>query len=204
MLASALAALLGLDLVERLNTDLAVLKRRHRAQQVPDELRQAVDERRLAVTAARQAEETASAAVAAARVEKERADKLAFELTERYRAAGGELLDQREAAEARASVLKSQLAAYEDELRTELAEAAPLLQVAALLRQVVGQAEAESAAARQRIVAAALDERDAALLAQLGADKLTAKALRAVEQHLAADREARTSAARRADHHGSA
>lgn len=195
VLASALAALLGLDLVDRLKTDLAVLKRRHRAQQVPAELRQGVDERWLAVTAARQAEEAASAAVAAARVEKERADKLAFELTERYRAAGGELLDQREAAEARASVLKTQLAAYEDELRTELAEAAPLLQISALLTEVASQAQAETAAARQRIVTAALNERDAALLAQLRADKLTAKALQAVEQHLAADREARTSAA---------
>ncbi|MGY1777755.1 DNA sulfur modification protein DndD [Geodermatophilus sp. SYSU D00804] len=195
VLASALAALLGLDLVDRLNTDLAVLKRRRRAEQVPAELRQAVDKRRLAVTAARQAEEAASAAVAAARVEKERADKLAFELTERYRAAGGELLDQRETAAARASVLKSQLAAYENELRTELAEAAPLLQVTALLRQVVRQAEAETAAARERIVAAALEERDAALLARLSADKLTAKALRAVEQRLAADRAARACAA---------
>ncbi|MCV2491670.1 DNA sulfur modification protein DndD [Geodermatophilus sp. YIM 151500] len=194
VLASALAALLGLDLVDRLNTDLAVLKRRHRAQQVPVELRQAVDEHRLGVTAARQAEEAASAAVAAARVEKEWADKQEFELTERYRASGGELLDQREVAEARASLLKGQLAAYEEELRQELAEAAPLLQVTALLGRVARQAGAEASAARQRIVAAALDERDSALLAQLTADKLTAKALRTVEQRLAADREARARA----------
>ncbi|WP_369133596.1 DNA sulfur modification protein DndD [Modestobacter sp. I12A-02662] len=195
VLASALAALLGLDLVDRLSTDLAVLKRRHRAQQVPAELRQAIDERRMAVTAVRQAEEAATAAVAAARVEKERADKQAFELTERYRASGGELLDQREAAEARASVLKSQLAAYELELRTESAEAAPLLQVTALLGQVASQAQAETVAGRQRIVAAALDERDAALVAQLRTDNLTTEALRAVEQRLAADRDARASAA---------
>ncbi|MBB3084698.1 DNA sulfur modification protein DndD [Geodermatophilus sabuli] len=194
VLASALAALLGLDLVDRLSTDLAVIKRRHRAQHVPKELRQTVDERRLRVTEARQAEEAAATAVATARGDKEQADKLAFELTERYRAAGGELLDQRDAAEARANVLKKQFVAYEDELRAELSEAAPLLLNKTLLGQVAAQARAETAAARERIITDVLAERDAALLSQLRV-ALSDDALRSVEQHLTADRQTRAGAA---------
>ncbi|MGY1746747.1 DNA sulfur modification protein DndD [Blastococcus sp. SYSU D00695] len=194
VLASALAALLGLDLVDRLTTDLAVVKRRHRTQHVPDELRQAVDERWLAVTHARQAEERAVEAAAAARSEREQADKRAFELTERYRAAGGELLDQREVAEARASLLRAQLTSYEEELRAELAEAAPLLQVSTLLARVVAQAQAEATAARERIVTAAVTERDAVVLARLRND-VAESAVRSIEQYLAADRQARANAA---------
>ncbi len=72
VLSSALAALLGLDLVERLTTDLAVLKRRHRGEQVPDSLRQAVEEKKQLVTAHRQGEEAATEAEAARRTELER------------------------------------------------------------------------------------------------------------------------------------
>ena len=75
VLGSALAALLGLDLVERLSTDLSVLKRRHRGEQVPDSLRQSVEEKKQLVTAHRQAEEAATEAVAARLTELERCQK---------------------------------------------------------------------------------------------------------------------------------
>ena len=88
----------GLDLVERLGTDLAVLRRRHRGAEVPDELRLAIEERKQSATAVRQAEESANEVVATARVESERADKRLHAVTEHYRAAGGDLLDQRDAA----------------------------------------------------------------------------------------------------------
>ncbi|WP_242424691.1 AAA family ATPase, partial [Frankia sp. EI5c] len=65
VLDSALASLLGLDLVERLNTDLAVLRRRHRNHQVPDGLREDVEDRRRTVTSLRQTEESAVAAAGA-------------------------------------------------------------------------------------------------------------------------------------------
>ena len=60
VLGSALAALLGLDLVERLTADLSVLRRRHRSKQVPDALRESVEERQRTVTSIRQAEEAAA------------------------------------------------------------------------------------------------------------------------------------------------
>ncbi|MEV0155999.1 DNA sulfur modification protein DndD [Micromonospora sp. NPDC050686] len=188
VLGSALAALLGLDLVERLNTDLSVLRRRHRSRQVPDGLREAVEERQRSVTSLRQAEEAAAGAVATLRVELERADKRLFELTERYRSAGGELLDRRDAAETTVSMLRAELTRIEEELREELAGAAPLLQVAEVLKQVGEQAGREAEAGRQRVVADVIAARDAAVIEQLKEAKVHGPALKTIEDFLAADR----------------
>jgi DNA sulfur modification protein DndD len=195
VLGSALAALLGLDLVERLGTDLSVLRRRHRSQQVPDGLREVVEERQRTVTSLRQAEESAADAVAALRVEFERADKRLFELTERYRSAGGELLDRREAAETTVTMLRNELSRIEDEIREELAGVAPLLQVTTALKDLAEQAAREAEAARQRAVAEVVAARDAAVLEQLKGAKVRSATLTAIEAYLAADRDQRRDAA---------
>jgi DNA sulfur modification protein DndD len=192
VLGSALAALLGLDLVERLTTDLAVLRRRHRSQQVPDALREAVEERQQTVTSIRQAEEAAADAVAMMRVEVERANKRLFELTERYRSAGGDLLDQRDSAETTVSMLRAELSRIEDDLRLEVSDAAPLLQTVDLLKGLTEQAHREADARRERVVVTVVTARDTAVLKQLKAAKVGAAALDKVEQFLAADRAERT------------
>jgi DNA sulfur modification protein DndD len=195
VLGSALAALLGLDLVERLTTDLSVLRRRHRTQQVPDNLRETVEERQRAVTAIRQAEEAALAAVASARVDLECADKRLFGLTERYRSEGGVLLDQHEAAEARRSMLRAELSRAEDELRDELGGAAPLLQATSLLSGLAAQAHVEAAAARERVVVDVVTGRDQALLGQLRQAQVHEGTIAAVEDYLATDRAQRRTSA---------
>lgn len=195
VLSSALAALLGLDLVERLTTDLAVLKRRHRGEQVPDSLRQAVEEKKQLVTAHRQGEEAATEAEAARRTELERAQKLFHEATEAYRAAGGDLLEQRETAESTAAMVRAGLARCEDEIRHELAEASPLLQLGALLDQLGEQVRTESIAQRETLLVEAFSTRDDTLLKKLLDAKVKASTLTAIEQFLADDRETRRSSA---------
>jgi DNA sulfur modification protein DndD len=191
VLSSALAALLGLDLVERLGTDLSVLRRRHQAQHIPDELRADVDERHQAVTAIRQAEENAAAAAAAARGDAERAEKLLFGAAERYRAAGGELLDQREAAAIRHLMLRDQLSRIEEELRDELAGPTPLLQVVPLIAAVREHAHRESEAARERTVANVVAARDNALIERLRAANTDGSLIADIEDYLAEDRRER-------------
>ena len=195
VLSSALAALLGLDLVERLTTDLAVLKRRHRGEQVPDSLRQAVEEKKQLVTAHRQGEEAATEAEAARRTELERSQKLFHEATEAYRAAGGDLLEQRETAESTAAMVRAGLARCEDEIRHELAEASPLLQLGGLLDQLGEQVRVEAIAQRDTLLVEAFMARDDTLLQKLTDAKVKASTLTAVEQFLADDRETRRSSA---------
>lgn len=191
VLGSALAALLGLDLVERLTTDLAVLRRRHRSQQVPDALRETVEERQRTVTSVRQGEEAAADAVATVRVESERAEKRLFELTECYRSAGGDLLDQRESAETTVTMLRADLSRCEDEIRQELSENAPLLQVRDLLAAMAKQVRREAGAARDRVIVDVVAERDHALLDQLKAANVRTAAVGTIEQFMAQDRERR-------------
>ena len=195
VLGSALAALLGLDLVQRLTTDLSVLRRRHRVQQVPENLRQAVEERQREATALRQTEESASQAAARARVDLERAEKKLFELTERYRSAGGDLLDQHESAEAKRLGLRGELGRAEDDLREEMTGAAPLLLASDLLRGLAGQAQAESAAARERIVVDVVGDRDDAIVHRLRKAQIPDATISAIADYLAADRGQRRAAA---------
>ncbi|OBI60627.1 DNA sulfur modification protein DndD [Mycobacterium sp. E796] len=194
VLSSALAALLGLDLIDRLSTDLSVLRRRHRDSQVPDSLRETVAERRRAVTALRQAEEAADAAVAALQVEVERASKRLHEATERYRSAGGDLLDQRDAAEIKVGMLKEQLISVDNDLREEMSDTAPLLQVTALLCQLAEQVDREVRAAREAVVVDVIAERDAVIVDRLRADGLKKSALDDLVDFLAKDRRARQTA----------
>ncbi|WP_338767806.1 DNA sulfur modification protein DndD [Nocardia vulneris] len=195
VLGSALAALLGLDLVERLATDLAVLRRRHKGQQVPDALRQKVDEQRQLITAYRQAEEAATEAETARRNEDERCQKLSFEATEQYRAAGGDLLEQRESAEGAVTTARAALVRCEEEIRQELGESAPLLQLGDLLAQLSQQARLESVAKRDALMIEAFTVRDDALLQQLQAAKVEATAIRVVKKFLTQDRKHRQTAA---------
>jgi DNA sulfur modification protein DndD len=195
VLGSALDALLGIDLVERLSTDLAVLKRRRRGAQVPDHLRQSVEEKKQLVTAHRQAEEAAAEAVAARQTELERAQKLFFEATEAYRAAGGELLEQRESVEATAVMVRSGLARSEDEIRHELADVAPLLLVPTLLDQLAVQVRQEAMAKRDTLLVEAFMSRDDSLLQKLWDAKVKASTIAAVEAFLKDDREQRRSSA---------
>jgi DNA sulfur modification protein DndD len=194
VLRAALSSLLGLDMVERLTTDLAVIRRRHAKGRVPDELRQRVETTQRRVAAARADEEQAVAEVAAARVASEWAEKQLHRATERYRTAGGELVEERERAEHRLGELTADLARLDEELRDLAAGPAPLLQVEHLLVDLAEQARAESDAARSKLVVDILAERDVAVIEQLRAARVRTSAVAALEQTLAADRERRQAA----------
>jgi len=194
VLRAALSSLLGLDMVERLTTDLAVIRRRHAKGRVPDELRQRVETTQRRVAVARAEEEQAVAEVAAARVASEWAEKQLHQATERYRTAGGELVEERERAEHRLGELTADLARLDEELRDLAAGPAPLLQIEHLLVDLAEQARAESDAARSKLVVDILAERDVAVIEQLRAARVRTSAIAALEQTLAADRERRQAA----------
>ena len=167
VLSSALAALLGLDLVDRLTADLAVLRRRRRSSQLPDELRRKAEAAKVIVAEARDRERSAFEAVAEARNIAARASKISSEAVERYRANGGDQYDQRQGYGSRAAELRKELESLDDELREIASEAAPFLQVTPLLGTLSSQAHLESAAVRERVVLNALNRRDADLLNEL-------------------------------------
>lgn len=192
VLGSALATLLGLDLVDRLVSDLAVLRRRHSSDQVPPELRADVEAKREMVGMQRRAEEVAAEAVAARRNQAD-VTRLRFEeASDRYREAGGQLLDQRESAVAAVRMARESLARCEDEIRHELGEAAPLLQLRILLTTLANEVSAEERAKRAEVLAEALTTRDVEVLEQLRSASIDTAVVEVVGRLLKEDREART------------
>jgi DNA sulfur modification protein DndD len=191
VLGSALAALLGLELVDRLGADLAVLRRRHRSQQVPGEVHQQVEAARAAVTRARHEEEAADDARLMTQRVADQWRKRHFELAEQYQAQGGELVDQREPAEKRVASAHAELKRIDTELREAAEGPAPMLMLAAALQEVAARVRRESEAARDRVVLDVLTARDSAVLDQLRDLHARASAIAAVQASLAADRAAR-------------
>jgi len=192
---SALAALLGVELVDQLSTDLAVLRRRHQGARVPSELRATIEQCQRAVTSARREEETASQKVAALRVEAERAEKSHFEVSERYRSAGGDLVDQRESAEASVVQLRNDLTRADESLREELGGSAPLLQLRDLLADMSVQASLEAEADRSRLLTETVTERDNEILGLLRDARAKSDLIKTVETFMETDRERRCASA---------
>ncbi|MFK0402742.1 DNA sulfur modification protein DndD [Microbacterium sp. NPDC090225] len=168
VLRSALDALLGLDLVTRLSTDLGVLRRRQQTEQLSPEATTAVTELEAAVTDARKAEDAATQAVARLRNDAERARTSYQRADEAYRAAGGQLAEKRADAELAAEQSIAHRTFVEGELRATLSGEAPLLLVWDALRDLREQALTESQATQDELLLSALDERDATVLSWLG------------------------------------
>ena len=194
VLSSALAALLGLDLVDRLVSDLAVLRRRHRSDRVPPELRADVEAKRELVGMHRRAEEIAADAVAARRNEVDLARTRFETASDRYREAGGQLLEQRDAAEAAVKATRENLSRCEDEIRHELGEIAPLLQLPALLSSMARQVAEQEDAKRAALLADALATRDGIVLEQLRTSAIDSAVVDLIDTLLSQDRSAHTPA----------
>lgn len=189
VLSSALAALLGLDLVDRLDTDLAVLRRRHRTSTLPDDMRQRLAEAQAVMTLARQTEENLGLAVATARVDLEQAGKREFASTERYRAAGGDLLAEREQIETRVIELRAELGRIDLELKDVAAGAVPLFFVAEELGALAERSEREAVGARGRLLVEVLEGRDQQIIEMLRSAKARTATVDRLDVFLTNDRQ---------------
>jgi DNA sulfur modification protein DndD len=195
LLGTAIGSLLGLDLTERLSTDLVVLERRHRESRVPEHIESAVAAARDRLTAIQKVVNLAHQEAAAANVRLERADKHEFQAAERYRLEGGELFEQRAELISRRDHAQQETKRVEDQLRTIATDCAPLLLVRDRLAKAIDQGEAELAATRQGDLLDLLEGRDSDILQALEGAKISAAARTRLEKLLTHDRNARRSQA---------
>jgi DNA sulfur modification protein DndD len=191
VLRSAINALLGLELADRLTADLTVLERRTRERTAPQGQREGVERSRDQVAELRVVEEQTAQDLAASRGRLERAEKQLFSVEERYRMEGGELFEQRAAIEQRLAVAGQELKTIDTELREIAAGAAPLLLLHDQLHEMKVRAETEQRAAQDRILTEVLSERDIAVLETLRSARASKAALAAVERFLDGDRSQR-------------
>lgn len=195
VLRSALDALLGLDLVTRLSTDLTVLRKRHQSEQLAEADQRSLDALEASLSTARQTEHTALEELADVRILADRSAAELAEAEERYRDVGGLLAERREEAEAAASQATASRKAVEEDLRTLAGHDAPLLLVRDLLRTLRTQAAEEERAARNRVLVDVLDERDADILQWLMDAAADASAIASVKAKLEGDRAGRSQTA---------
>ena len=188
ILGTAIHTLLGLDLVDRLDTDLIALARRKRAAgqstEETEKARHAQEELdRLQVLLDEAKQEQGAIGNEVGRLAKDVAL-----CEEKFRQEGGELYLLRGELDAERARLEKELAAEESALRELAAGAAPLLLIPGLLEETEQQARREGESRKSAMLVAALKDRDADVLELLKRSQLPARQLDLVGRLLHTDR----------------
>lgn len=194
-LRTAIGALLGLDLVDRLATDLSVVERNNRAKLAPLTVQKLLDGANRRVHDARVIAGKARDLAATAKATAERAQAKRDKAEEQLRMEGGELLDQRRELENEQRHLTKALQENDTRLVDLASGSAPLRLVRQQLVEVLDQAQREVAASEHNHVADVLTQRDNDLISQLRAAKVKRQTVEELEAYLAQDRRDRLDAA---------
>lgn len=188
IIGSAIHSLLGLDLVDRLETDLRVFERKKREETLDSQallrLRLAEEEH------AHLTEEEGKLLQEEGQLVNE-AGRLAAEVTkarEAFEAEGGNLFLRHDELDKEKKALEARKLAAQNELRGLAAGALPLLLLMDQLAKVQDQARHETSVRHNRVLVEAMEERDEGILGILEDENLSAAALKRVGKLLADDR----------------
>lgn len=191
ILGTAVHSLLGLDLVDRLETDLKVFERRKRAEGLDAAATERLAQlRREFDQIDREQEQVANEEGAVVN----QAGRLAKEVLSReetFRAEGGDLYHQRTSLEAELANFKHRRATLEAGFRELVSGPLPLLLIEPLLAKVEKQVRHEREVRSAKTLVEVLEGRDAEVLASLERDAIHAKAIAAIGRVLMKDREQR-------------
>lgn len=194
ILGTAIHTLLGLDLVDRLDTDLIALARRKKdAVQSKTEAEQS----RLLQEEVTRLENLLDQAIQQQGTLGNEVGRLAKDLAaceDKFRQEGGDLYEMRADLEAEHARLEKALASEEAALREIAAGPAPLLLITGLLDDTEKQARRETEARKSAVLVSALEDRDADVLALLKRNKIPARELDLIERLLQSDRADRAGA----------
>ena len=189
LLETALNGLLGLDLVERLTTDLKVYERRKRSEisddEFSDEMQQNLDD----LDEAKHLRGQVLDRVAGINNRKDRASSDLESAQEKFKSKGGELYAKRADLTEELSNAKAAFNVHVETILNPLAcEAAPLLMVKSLVQEVRDQASREIAADEAQTVVSALVDRDQMVLHAIADLGVNGDEQKAIEQLLQEDR----------------
>lgn len=195
ILGTAVTSLLGLDLVDRLQTDLKTFERRKQA----TALDAAAAQQLKALTEEHEANDRLQESLVVQRGELENEiGRLKKKLADReaeFRARGGLAFEKQQELRAQQSSLETEKQVYEEQLRQLAAGELPLAIVAKHLDRVAAQATLESAAKRARQLSEDLAKRDQQLIASLRTWAMPAAQIDQIDAYLGDDRSVRQRAA---------
>jgi DNA sulfur modification protein DndD len=185
LIRTGITSLLGLDIVDKLGTDLDALLRTginntKKAKTKPiDQAATAKQEAELQELKNRKKEISGSLASTATAIDNYK--KEIESLKTSYRSAGGELFDQRESMDSKLSGIQARIDQKESQLRKQSEGFAPLMLVEELLWQSLKQANTESSGREIKQFLRSIDHRDSKLIEHLeknGADPRSIKLLK--------------------------
>lgn len=195
LIATAVQNLLGLDMVERLVSDLGLLERRKRGEVKSAPARSPAEDVRgkIAALEGTRSNLVRERAAALNALDRRRAELAAIE--DRYRREGGALFERRAELEGSALAGEQQAKDAQRELRELAAGTAPLLLVRELLGAAAERDRREELARRSREGLAEIEAEHAALLAEPVLASLPADAQERLRENLSARLAARRAAA---------
>lgn len=187
VISTAIDSLLGLNLLERLGSDLVALERRKRAITADSGAREQLAELEAQVEQAKAQRSDTSQTQAARQNELDRAEAAMGKARQHFQQSGGELFERRAELEQRRDGIAERLADLQQKLIEVASGPLPLRLVAPLLEKVADQWHAEKEADRAQVLSEVLVDRDNALLDEVGG-ALSADARDQLETFLASDR----------------
>lgn len=188
ILGTAVHSLLGLDLVDRLETDLKSFERRKRAEGLDPETTHKLNQVRGELKHIDVAQEQALMQEGALVNEAGRLGKELRQAEDMFRAEGGELFLHRQELDTSLLKFKAERDALEGQLRELVAGPLPFLMVDSLLREAEQQSRHENDIRRARVLIDALEARDDELVATLSRESITPALLKIIDQTLRTDR----------------
>jgi len=195
VLSTAIYSLLGIDLVDKLTTDLVVLERRKRIASKNDVERHQINEAQTELDRIEQRHEELFTQRAGLQNELERREKHLHDIETNFRLHGGELYERQSEVEAARAAAEKRLREVEEQLKELASGPAPLLMVSDLLRAVDIQVEQEEEKIKARLLGELLTERDAMVLGKLRKFDVPAEILKALKKLLHDDRQRRSASA---------
>lgn len=196
LLSKAVYSLLGLDLVDRLSSDLVILESKQRISLKNTFERKQLDEAEKEVQALEALRTTLVEQRATKQNELDRLEKRLRDAEAHYANEGGQLFDNRNSLQEERLHLQERLQKVEEQLRDIAAEAAPLLLVRDLLSAIASQNEREEAAEQAQSFNKLLSERDSKLLKKVAGQAAPKKLLSLLKTYLAEERAQRAVAAK--------
>ncbi len=169
VLATAIHSLLGVDLVDQLKQDLAVLDRRKSRETKTEDESATIGQLEEQIARLKNQIEELSQQRASTNNDQQRTAKKLREVQDRLTEQGGSLIERRHEFEREQADLQGQLRALEAQLIGVAAGSLPLVLVRPLLGDASEQADREDQAARADVLVSSLEEHDRRLLEVLQA-----------------------------------
>ena len=191
LLGTAIHSLLGLEIVDRLDTDLTVLERRKRGEgQTTEDARRLRD---LEAEVGRLEDLFSMSMQELGRLtnEEERKAHEVSRTEEQFRDNGGEFYERRTELESQQTELRRKIASHEAVLREIVAGPGPFLLIDELLAETESEMQRASEVQRNRVLMQALEVRDAEIIDLLGKRRIAGPALDTIHRLFAEDRRAR-------------